>query len=131
MKASELMIGDLVSNGNRNVRVIGNTGTYITSEYETHNGRVVQCLFEEDIKLIPLTDEILKKNGYETLYCVTGEITGEEYFCINGMTTHRLANGYYSVGLNLGKKIIIEYVHELQNLLRLIKENDIADNFKI
>lgn len=80
--------------------------------------------FEEfdDIEPIPLTAEILKKNGFKN---------------------ERFRNEYYIYGTNFyvvafdntysfqSSDMDLKYVHELQHALRLCGLNELANNFKI
>lgn len=79
----------------------------------------------EDITPIPLTPEILEKNGWnEETHCFYNEDT----MCELDL---RMDNGGY-VWINGGVVVCsIYYVHELQHALRLCGLNDIADNFKV
>ena len=86
MKANELMIGDLVKCGKRYMKV-------------TQLAEDMDC---DDIEPIPLTPEILEKNGIELSVGPGGLYQGT----ISGVNCHIEFN-------------IIKYVHELQNALRL------------
>lgn len=119
MKAEELMIGDYVRlkknketvyifeiDGDRDV--INNEADGYCSERNIRIG---------DIEPIPLTAEVLEKNGFRRL--------GEQYDiwtlmtlslnCKNGMF------GYYEQGNPYNPTFNVKYVHELQHALRLFK----------
>lgn len=104
MKANELMIGDWVklSKGNwsENRQV----------------GLIDIEMIAESVYLaepIPLTAEILEKNGF--VYNAIPFVDGWEQF---GLTLYRGGNGYrIDCGINVS--LIIDYVHQLQNALRL------------
>lgn len=76
----------------------------------------------EDLQPIPLTEDILLKNGFEDF---------GRYF--------RLQDDILMIHRNGGKlwviigtwAIDIQYVHKLQHLLRFCGLNELADNFKI
>ena len=83
----------------------------------------------EEIEPIPLTPEILEKNGfvflcqdYSAYYLNKLEIREREL----------TAEGLYEYDLEIGGVwVLIHYVHELQHILRLCGLNELADNFKI
>ena len=138
MKANELMIGDWVKviEPDRYASAKGTIlsltsqegGYYAIKISDVIYGYLTTDVFNEDIEPIPLTAEILEKNGFQARnryiweqkdnYCciklniapkieIDGKIFGEPPILlqINGAT----------FSLN----IIIEYVHELQHALRL------------
>ena len=102
MKATELMIGDWVkSRTGMNVKIVGINHDY-PSVYEP----------------IPLTAEILEKNGWWQ-----DEIDG---------TYHNTMSVYgRKAPFSILDGVAINYVHELQQALRLCGLKDLADNFKI
>lgn len=122
MKAKELMFGDWV---------------YDTEDERTY--RVDGALFEfcrewDKIQPIPLTAEMLEKNGF-TLH-------GKTYVLeLNGAEIRwRRTDGYTSItapsNLKIGGFCSIAngyfcFVHFLQHALRLCGLNDLADNFKV
>lgn len=121
MKATELMIGDWV---------FYNPNVFIEDEYEpTKEWRITQISNGEDINLaveecykpIPLTPEILEKNGFR--YDNSPFIQG---WCGYGLLIY---NGRVTVGQNVSMEC--QYVHQLQHILRLCGLNEVADNFKI
>ena len=106
MKASELMVGDWVHikayNRNEKVTAIWANG--------------VICNFRKDfdeIEPIPLTAEILEKNGF--VYCDYPFIMGWQQF---GLTLYKSGRGYaITCGTNVSLRI--NSVHELQHALKL------------
>lgn len=133
MKATELMIGDLVT-------YTGDDEGPITAsieginEYSDFGIEILgTCERIEDIEPIPLTPEILEKNGW---ICTKGDNKPRHDIFYHTMLDyrHRLEvcpkGGFYwqtNGSLICG----IVYVHELQHALRLCRLNDLADNFKI
>lgn len=134
MKCSELQIGDYVRfkrtkeivwvfeiDGDRNV--INNEPDGYCSE---------KNIAVDDVEPIPLTVEILERNGFE----LRGDFF---YHRIDEKPHHydfKLKNGgvFSSEGCTLKCGIYfltIKYIHELQHALRLCGLNDLADNFKI
>ena len=114
MKAEELTVGDWVYDGNSIAQI---TGIICDGIIETtHN----QSSNIEIIRPIPLTIEILEKNGFEYI--------NDEYGCwLLGKIELRERepyNGLFEVEINIAKEIIyIHYVHELQRVLRFSKTN--------
>lgn len=109
MKATELMIGDWILYGDKPVKVLQLSEN---SKYDW-------------VKPIPLTSEILEKNGWKasedgyenqddksTIFYCPPEMQG----CIHGVEV-----AYFEC----------KYVHQYQHLLRLCGLDELADNFKI
>lgn len=128
MKPNELMIGDLV---NFLIDIEGGD-TENDPQNEVYQPMQVDSISSLDrvssafygvtndaaqLRPIPLTAEILEKNGFRKgnyIEVVGGLDTyylGEE---IGSFRIHRLQNGYYQFGLAK-----IKYVHQLQHALRL------------
>lgn len=106
MKANELMIGDWVKSRGKVERV-----------REVYDGYICTDSFEDShdyhFDPIPLTPEILEKNGF--VYNAIPFVDSWEQF---GLALYRGGNGYrINCGINVS--LIIDYVHELQNVLRL------------
>ncbi|MBQ0073991.1 MAG: hypothetical protein KBT34_07330 [Prevotella sp.] len=111
MTAIELMVGDLLRKTKTGEVRIWSPSSYIyaiVSYYEP----------------IPLTEEILKKNGF-------GKNFSERY--TKGIVPFEVNihgnNKYITLG---GKHFCnCDYVHDLQHALRLCGLNDLADNLKV
>lgn len=107
MKANELMIGDWVSCDGKNYQ-IAEIGGMVCIEAEKE-------LFAsfEDIEPIPLTPEILEKNGF--VYNDIPFVQSWEQF---GLALYLGGDGYR---INCGQNVamIIDSVHQLQHVLRL------------
>ena len=119
MKANELMIGDFVTRQNYEnkdvvCKIIGLSKNSISVEFD--NGSRSMGASEDSISPIPLTPEILEKNGFNieiTPY------TPDWKRCIlnpNFFLEDRLKGFYHFNGNKLAK---IQYVHELQHALKL------------
>lgn len=86
-------------------------------------------LYEYDeIEPIPLTPEILEKNGFELrddffYHMVDDNPHHYDFKLKNGNDGYILEYNTYN--------LIIRYVHRLQRALRLCRLNDLADNFKV
>ena len=90
----------------------------------------------EDIKPIPITAEILEKNGFEhrIIDCAEFYYIAEDYYDI---TISEWSDSIWLVRYDCTEmntpheQITSSYVHQLQNFLRLCGLNDLADNFKV
>lgn len=114
MKAADLMIGDWVYNSYHKKNIKWNY-----SEMFCPNGIPV---IGRDLEPIPLTPEILEKNGW--------------WFDTEDMWHHDEVD--FSIEKWNGKfqcydinQIKLDAVHQLQQTLRLCGLNDLADNFKV
>lgn len=75
---------------------------------------------------IPLTPEILEKNGFELCYDPKGLYSYKRMFQLwFDMARNEIT---LSIGLYA---IVLDYVHELQHALRLCGLIDLANNFKV
>ena len=124
MEAKELIIGDKVM-----VKVL----SQIPDTYVLHTWTANDYSRDIQIKPITLTPEILEKNGF-VFDCDFWTIANPRYNNVRMVT-------YYSIGDDVADAFLghwafdenytIDYVHELQQALRLVGLNDLADNFKI
>ena len=135
LKATDLMVGDWVTSKKwrdhpfRLTRIKDNGRFY---HGVTAKGVLVAPFLIEELEPIPLTPEILKKNGFELR-------DGFLYHRIDDKPHHydfKLENGgvFTSEGYTLQcciYHLTIRYVHELQNALRLCGLDELADNFKL
>ena len=128
MKATELMIGDKVM-----VKVL----SQIPNTYVLHTWTANDYSRDIQVKPIPLTAEILEKDGWERdidkewkynnshilpHYCYQWEkrnVKIEMYAGLEGFT----------ISLIIGRRFYT--VHELQHALRLCGLDELADNFKL
>ena len=138
MKATELMIGDWVGRVFDDKRIDYRQVDWIrTGEIGMRYQKVwaIGC-----IEPIPLTPEILEKNGFE-MFKYDGWV---HYYRIFGNSVipfvlHSMIGGemlsqevdIFSTSTNTNRGIDVNYVHELQHALRLCGLNEIADNFKL
>lgn len=109
MEAKDLMVGDLVYN-HRNwecpiIEIHKNSAVVFARHYGE------EAFLLSDLRPIPLTPEILEKNGFK---CdAHPNYICDSYF-IDGMTLLDFRAGYFKYST-----ITIEYVHQLQHLLKL------------
>lgn len=131
MKTTELMIGDWV------IGSIVDRGRVVAiddeDEYKTHHGSV-RIKYSEDfagngewadkISPIPLTPDILEKNGFQKEYARPWML-----YRLDNMGLYKQEFGYAtSFGMSMRP---LRYVHELQHALRMCGLDKLADNFKI
>ena len=104
MKATDLMIGDWVSD-----KISGTPGKI--SELYSNSVTIDNFgIFTEDMILpILLTSELLEKNGWEW------DILDKSYVDDNGIFIYRVMAPFSILNID------IEYVHELQHILKLLK----------
>ena len=128
MQATELMIGDKVM-----VKIL----SQIPNTYVLHTWTANDYSRDIQVKPIPLTAEILEKDGWERdidkewkynnshilpHYCYQWEkrnVKIEMYSGLEGFT----------ISLIIGRRFYA--VHELQHVLRLYGLDELADNFKV
>ena len=131
MEIKELMIGDWIRYSPKSISLNNNYGGLYRAEGVSQdtislgakNYRFV--VSDKEIDPIPLTTEILEKNGWEqTEYC-------HEYRDDKNTIQCRLP---YMVGRINGieiERFKCKYVHQYQHLLRLCGLDELANNFKI
>ena len=132
LNCKSLMIGDLVSYNGAPIKVENIHKDCIN--YSPDIPYVQEEFFIDiaDIKPIPLTSEILERNGFELR-------NGFFYHRIDDKPHHydfKLENGgvFTSEGYTLQcciYHLTIRYVHELQHALRLCRLDELADNIKL
>lgn len=116
MKTNEFMVGDWVLDGTQIAQITSITygGVIETTAHEFSNIEVIEP--------IPLTAEILEKNGFD---CSDEEVvrynfTDGDYqghFSLRRMYSVNTPNGWSFFAFNV--LTIIDYVHELQHALKL------------
>ena len=116
MKTTELMIGDKVM-----VKVL----SQIPNTYVLHTWTANDYSRDIQVKPIPLTSEILEKNGWKDdgLWYEYQDDTSTIQSCLPDM--RGIINGIEI------KEFQCKYVHQYQHLLRLCELNELADNFKV
>ena len=142
MKTTELMIGDKVM-----VKVL----SQIPNTYVLHTWTANDYSRDIQVKPIPITPEILEKNGFSPETFLTAEWGRKVYFKeFPGCVVEPADSGKYIFGktkywsetygdgspkdwgtMYESRIYNLQYVHELQQALRLVGLNELADNFKI
>ena len=118
MKANELMIDDWVLHNNKpkRVDVIWGKAVSLNDPTQVWGSIYTDKFNEEEIEPIPLTPEILEKNGFRKQNNSSGVIRLDTYWLGEeiGFHLHSFGTDYYQFGLAK-----IRYVHELQHALKL------------
>lgn len=137
MKANELMIGDIIHfTGAKyyhpcNVKVLSlynREGGYPHASFDLHdfeNNCALANISKMYIEPIPLTAEILEKNGWKEAQFWHEYKDGKNTIqsCLPDM--RGIINGVEIQNFKC------EYIHQYQHLLRLCGRDELADNFKI
>lgn len=141
IKCDELMVGDWVIDKRNILRHIIAVGkNYALSIFEDKEARI--CFNDENVELlpIPLTKEILEKNGWEAHTHFLPTLYEESYLVKNNGNIHiEWKEGFLRVWFDFNPNDCVyadmfmpcKYVHKLQQALRLIELKDEANNFKI
>ena len=135
MKTTELMIGDKVM-----VKVL----SQIPNTYVLHTWTANDYSRDIQVKPIPLTPEILEKNGWNldpVLQCYTSTplwLYGEGSINLLLQFPTKQSAGSLKIIDNQKIRNLSDftwkdrlYIHELQHALRLCGFNKLADNFKV
>lgn len=137
MDCKDLMIGDWVNYSilNINSKVVSIIGNHtITIQFVDKNDKigVIHGLLEETINPIPLTEEILVKNGFEYAYNEASDMQNKQLLVAN-IGSHYIEirldkrnvaiwYDYDENGDGVYSDVLIDlshYVHKFQHLLRL------------
>ena len=124
MKCRDLMVGDWCCSGHGLPMQITNVGEdYAYATWEGNEGDPWEFDDKYDQpKPIPLTPEILEKNGW--WFNVEDEWLHYEV----NFTIEKFNGRFQCYDIN---QIKLDSVHELQHALRLCGLNELADNFKL
>ena len=128
MEAKELMIGDKVM-----VKVL----SQIPNTYVLHTWTANDYSRDIQVKPIPLTAEILEKDGWERDIDKEWEYNNSHilpHYCYQWEKQNVKIEMYaglegFTISLIIGRRFYA--VHELQHVLRLYGLDELADNFKI
>ena len=132
MKATDLMIGDKVM-----VKVL----SQIPNTYVLHTWTANDYSRDIQVKPIPLTPEILEKNGFERSVIIPSKfyrnIDNERLiFCPHSSCydlgyVHWNESNDVDIMHRLEVQQPIMYIHQMQHALRLFGLKELADNFKV
>lgn len=102
------------------------------------NEKICELVADKELQPIPLTEEILKANGFvkrgDVFYFNCGFLGSDwERSCVEIRVYDRAV---IDIEINLRTHtnrvhLIADYFHELQHALRLCGLNELADNFKV
>ena len=121
MKANELMIGDKVM-----VKVL----SQIPDTYVLHTWTANDYSRDIQVKPIPLTPEILEKNGFIKVNSQRYDYGYPDTDCYVKVNPKK--NMIHVNGRNANSNLYSHsFVHELQRALRLCGLDELADNFKV
>ena len=121
MKANELMIGDKVM-----VKVL----SQIPNTYVLHTWIANDYSRDIQVKPIPLTPEILEKNGFIKVNSQRYDYGYPDTNCYVKVNPKK--NMIHVNGRNANSNLYSHsFVHELQRALRLCGLDELADNFKV
>lgn len=137
MKVTDLMLGDLILiNGTTHrIQAIDSIDAEIQADDELYYVGEDRCHSEDKIEGIPITSEILEKNGIKKRgdkYVVFGwEGAKQWYVTLEDFKPQ--FDFWFITSSDRDLNIIgqISYIHQLQQALRLCKLNELADNFRI
>ena len=141
IRCRDLMVGDWITNRNGFPMQITNVGEdYAYATFEGNEGDPWEFDDKDDQpQPIEITEDILKQNNWE----VQGYnlLPNEHYYVKDEDGNHLLwSNGTLSIWLDYGDAndgvfsdvtVPCKYVHQLQQVLRLVGLTDMANNLKI
>ena len=134
MKSTELMIGDWVSYGGTPIKVENVHGDCMNFQHDIPFVQEEFMIEITKVKPIPLTIEILEKNGFEQAGDSTFSVSDDGMLLNATWWRESLFYvGFYRRDNNLPNEhffLNVCYVHELQHILRLCGQNELADKFK-
>ena len=132
MKCKELMVGDFCRSGQGFPMQITNVGDdYAYATFEGNEGEPWEFDDKnEEPQPIPLTPEILEKNGFIKVNSQRYDYGNPDTDCYVKVNPKK--NMIHVNGRNANSNLYSHsFVHELQQALRLCGLNEIADNFKV
>ena len=143
MKATDLMIGDwvLINNIPHKIQAIDSIDAEIQADDEIYYVGEDRCHSEDKIEPIPLTPEILEKNGFERGVVIPSNfyrnidnerlIFSPHSSCYGLGYVHWNESNDADIMHRLEVQQPIMYIHQMQHALRLFGLEELADNFKI
>lgn len=129
------MVGDWITNRNGFPMQITNVGeNYAYATWEDNEGDPWEYDDkDEQPQPIPLTPEILEKNGFGFVKSSDKDTVWNGWWIYEDLELGTCClNGDWPCFINIDdSNIKCEYVHQLQHALRLCKLDELADNFKV
>ena len=132
IKCRDLMVGDWITNRNGFPMQITNVGDdYAYATFEGNEGDPWEFDDKDDQpEPIPLTPEILEKNGFIKVNSQRYDYGYPDTDCYIKVNPKK--NMIHMNGRNANSNLYSHsFVHELQRALRLCGLNELADNFKV
>lgn len=132
MKLTDLAILDwvLINNTPHKIQAIDSIDAEILADDELYYVGEDRCHSEDKIEPIPLTPEILEKNGFIKVNSQRYDYGYPDTDCYVKVNLKK--NMIHVNGRNANSNLYSHsFVHELQHALRLCGLNELADNFKV
>lgn len=132
MKLTDLAILDwvLINNTPHKIQAIDSIDAEILADDELYYAGEDRCHSEDKIEGIPLTPEILEKNGFIKVNSQRYDYGSPDNDCYVKVNPKK--NMIHVNGRNANSNLYSHsFVHELQRALRLCGLNELADNFKV
>ena len=132
MKGTDLMLGDLIliNNTPHKIQAIDSIDAEILADDELYYVGEDRCHSEDKIEGIPITPEILEKNGFIKVNSQRYDYGYPDTDCYVKVNPKK--NMIHTNGRNANSNLYSHsFVHELQRALRLCGLNALADNFKV
>lgn len=132
MKLTDLAILDwvLINNTPHKIQAIDSIDAEILADDELYYVGEDRCHSEDKIEGIPLTPEILEKNGFIKVNSQRYDYGSPDNDCYVKVNPKK--NMIHVNGRNANSNLYSHsFVHELQRALRLCGLNELADNFKV
>ena len=136
MKPTDLMLEDWVLWKNRYVQIVRTCSVVYSFGHRDvwlahcNDDNVIECHDISQISPIPLTPEILEKNGFIKVNSQRYDYGYPDTDCYVKVNPKK--NMIHVNGRNANSNLYSHsFVHELQRALRLCGLNEIADNFKV
>lgn len=135
IKCRDLMVGDWITNRDGFPMQITNVGeNYAYATWEDNEGDPWEYDDkDEQPQPIPLTPEILEKNGFGFVKSSDKDTVWNGWWIYEDLELGTCClNGDWPCFINIDdSNIKCEYVHQLQHALRLCKLDELANNFKV
>ena len=132
MKLTDLAIGDLIliNNTPHRIEAIDGIDAEILADDELYYVGEDRCHSEDKIEGIPITPEILEKNGFIKVNSQRYDYGYPDTDCYVKVNPKK--NMIHVNGRNANSNLYSHsFVHELQRALRLCGLDELADNFKV
>ena len=143
MKLTDLAIGDLIliNNTPHKIQAIDSIDAEILADDDLYYVGEDRCHSEDKIEPIPLTPEILEKNGFERGVVIPSNfyrnidnerlIFSPHSSCYGLGYVHWNESNDADIMHRLEVQQPIMYIHQMQHALRLFGLDELADNFKV